>query len=875
MPLTQYKKKRSFDQTPEPEGKKAAKGKALRFVVQRHEATRLHYDFRLELNGVMLSWAVPKGPSLNPDDKRLAVHVEDHPVEYNKFTGDIPKGNYGAGHVAIWDEGTYTPTDEKGNPISDSDFTAAYKEGNMKFRMKGHHVEGSFHLFRLKNEEKNWLLVKGRDAFSIDDEYDIESIKPIRDKKSKAAPKEKAASAKKKAAPLKKESLLKPAAKAVNKELATARKLRTFVHPMTAKLHDAAFNDPDWIFEIKWDGYRAIAECAGADTRFYSRNGISFLNAYQQIADALRAMKSNAILDGEVVALDEDGKPNFQSLQNAAEGKSDLYYYVFDLLEEDGKSTEKKTLLERKQRLQELLPNDHGVIRFCDHVVGAGKEFFRIVQKQGLEGMIAKRAKSSYQEGRRSGDWLKVKHNSSEEAVIAGYTEGRGSRKHFGALVLGEYEDGQLKYIGHTGTGFTDSSLKSLHAQMQELVTDESPFETKVPINNPVTWLRPELVCQVKFSERTSDGILRHPVFQGLRIDKPAEDVDHADAEQPVKKSEAKKAVAKKAASKRAGSKEAAPKKAVARNAASKKADPKEDAVKAGNQKLVLSNTDKIYWPDEGITKGDMLAYYDAISKYILPYLKGRPLSLRRQPGGINDPGFFHKDVGEHAPEWIRKEVVWSDSSNKNINYLVVDDKPSLLYVANLGSIEMNPWHGHVGSLDEPDYLVIDLDPSDKNTFEQVIETAQAVKQVLDEAGAAGYCKTSGATGLHIYLPLHAQYSYDQCVAFAELIAIRSQALLPDFTSLERSLKKRGDKIYIDYLQNRRSQTVACAYSVRPKPGATVSAPLEWKEVKKGLDISKFNIRTMLKRIEQKGDLFKGVLGKGINMEACLRRLAR
>jgi bifunctional non-homologous end joining protein LigD len=289
--------------------------------------------------------------------------------------------------------------------------------------------------------------------------------------------------------------------------------------------------------------------------------------------------------------------------------------------------------------------------------------------------------------------------------------------------------------------------------------------------------------------------------------------------------------------------------------------------------KATLTHLDKLYWPDEKITKGDLIQYYESVSPYILPYLKNRPLSLKRNPNGIKGPTFFHKDAGENAPDWMHKEVVWSDSSNKDINYLIVDDKASLLYVANLGSIEMNPWHGHVGSLDEPDYLVIDLDPSEKNTFEQVIETAQAVKQVLDEAGAEAYCKTSGASGLHIYVPLHAQYSYEQCVAFAELIATQAQALVPEFTSLERSLKKRGPKIYIDYVQNRRSQTVACAYSVRPKPGATVSTPLGWEEVKKGLDVSAFNIHSILKRIEEKGDLFKGVSGKGINMAACLKRL--
>lgn len=607
---------------------------------------------------------------------------------------------------------------------------------------------------------------------------------------------------------------------------------------MLATLHDAPFSDPRWLFEIKWDGYRAIAEVDGARSRLYSRNGLSFEQSYPEVFAALKKIRRKMVLDGEVVAIDENGKAVFQLLQNALDGNARLHYYVFDLLYLNGRSLEGKPLIERKAMLEKLLPKSD-VIRYSDHVLERGEDFFKVMQQKGLEGMIAKRADSSYHEGRRSPDWLKIKHILTDEAVIAGYTQARGSRKNFGAVVLGQYVQGKLTYIGHTGTGFNTHTLQTLYDRMKRLETDENPFAERIKTNMPVTWVRPELVCNIKYTEVTQDGIRRHPVFMGLREDKEAEEVTENNDSLPNR---------------------------------NKTTAMKEQQTINGHQ-LQFSNLGKVFWPDEGYTKGDVIDYYNSVYRYIVKYMKGRPLSLKRNPNGILDKGFFHKDAGDDAPEWVDVERIWSDSSERNIDYIVCNNKATLLYLANLGCIEMNPWHSRVGQLENPDYIILDIDPSEKNTFAQVIDTAKAIKEVLDKAGAPGFLKSSGSRGLHIYVPLQARYSYEQGVAFAELIAAHAQELVPDFTSLERSLKKRGDNIYIDYLQNRIAQTIAAPYSLRPRPHAPVSAPLRWDELKSGLTVDRFHIRNMVQRLDKVGDLFSGVLTKSADMAKCLKKL--
>jgi len=522
MSLEKYKSKRKFDDTPEPEGKVTPVKDKLIFVVQRHHASHLHYDFRLELDGVLKSWAVPKGPSLNPHDKRLAMMVEDHPKDYATFQGDIPEGNYGAGHVDVWDHGTYVPIDEDGEEITPKQFAQSIHAGNAKFRMKGRHLKGDFALVNMRKDEKTWLLLKHNDKYATQEEYSSEDYA----KKSSLAYTAKRNEEKK---VVKKKVRLIPEAEKKNKvapaRKVSGKKLDDYLKPMLATLHDKPFSDDDWIFEIKWDGYRAIADVNKKEKKLYSRNGLSFADAYPAVFAALDAIKKHAIIDGEIVALDDQGKPSFQLLQQYGQDQSaPICYYVFDCLYINGKSVEDKPLLQRKEMLRKLLP-ESDVIKYCDHVEKDGTDFFKALKKQGLEGMIAKRADSKYRENDRTIDWLKVKNVIMEEAVIAGYTEPRGSRKKFGALVLGLYKDDKLVYIGHTGTGFNDKTLKEVYALLQELKTDNSPFSTKVPVNSPVTWVEPRLVCNLKYSEITEGGHRRHPVFMGLRVDKAAEDV--------------------------------------------------------------------------------------------------------------------------------------------------------------------------------------------------------------------------------------------------------------------------------------------------------------------------------------------------------------
>ncbi|HEY9363009.1 MAG TPA: DNA ligase D, partial [Chitinophagaceae bacterium] len=510
-----------------------------------------------------------------------------------------------------------------------------------------------------------------------------------------------------------------------------------------------------------------------------------------------------------------------------------------------------------------------------------GIAFFKTAQEASLEGIIAKKAGSRYTMNVRTKEWLKIKHQLNCEAVIVGYTEPRGGRKHFGALVLAQYDNDELQYIGHTGTGFNQQALKELWNKMQPLITSKSPFNKNIKVNMPVTWIKPKLVCQISFTEETADGRLRHPVFMGLRPDKNFKEVQK-ETEEPVNKKTVLKDAVASAPEKSKQTKTTAAKSAKGGNA--KKESPqnkKSNTTKDNGDKtiviekrnLALTNLNKIYFPDEKITKGDLINYYDAIAPHILPYLKDRPLSLKRQPNGITDPGFFHKDAGEQAPSWVKKADVHSESGDKIIHYIMINDKPSLLYAANLGSIEMNPWNSTIKKMEYPTWMVIDIDPSDKNNFEEVIETALATQSVLKQAGADGYCKTSGATGLHVYVPMGNRYTYDQAKEFGEIIATLVQHQLPDTTSVIRSLQKRGNKIYVDFLQNRRGQTLAAAYSARPKAGATVSTPLEWKEVKPGLHPSQFTIKNILQRMEKKGDLFSNVLGKGIDLRKCLKNL--
>ncbi len=619
---------------------------------------------------------------------------------------------------------------------------------------------------------------------------------------------------------------------------------------MLATLRDKIFDDPDWIYENKYDGYRTLAVINSGNVQLLSRNQISFNANFKSIADQLKKVNHTAILDGEVVVEDAAGRSDFQLLQHYIKmGKGKLKYYVFDLLNLDGNDITDLSLVERKELLEILLDNAKMPdVLYSKHATGNGLASYQEAITNKSEGIIAKQSASKYHPGKRNGDWLKIKIVQQEEAIIIGITEPKNSRSHFGALLLAQYEGKTLQYIGKCGTGFNETALAALYAKFKPHFIEDSPLHDLISIPDTVQWLKPEFVCQVKFTEWTQDNHLRHPVYLGLRIDKKAAEVAFTGKLQSIKNNEVEPTA-----------------KPIKRE--------NDSDFKVGKVTLHLTNQNKIYFPDDGVTKGDIVMYYNEVADLMLPYLKDRPQSMNRFPNGINGPSFYQKDVDvDKIPTWLKTQKVFSESNDADIDYLICNDRETLLYMANLGCIEINPWNSTLKQIENPDWIVIDIDP-EKEEFSEVVRTALVVKEVLDALDVACYCKTSGATGLHVYIPLGARYDYDQALIFAELIAHQVHSKLPDTTSLERSIKKRNHKIYIDFLQNRTGQTLAAPYSVRPKPGATVSTPLEWEEVNEALSPSQFTIKNVLKRFEKKGDLWKPVLGKGISIEKALKKI--
>lgn len=894
MALTKYKEKRDFKKTPEPTDKASKTKKNLRFVIQRHQARRLHYDLRLEMEGVLKSWAVPKGPSMNPEDKRLAMMTEDHPYKYVDFEGVIPEGNYGAGIMDVYDEGTYHAPGITDKKKSEKELLKGLEEGNLKFELEGKKIKGTFALVKMKGKQDNaWLMVKKDDEFAVEEPYssedyldDLTSVKKGLKKRDKKDSKK-----------VSSKSKSKSKSKGTKEAEIPTQAMPHNIKPMLAKIKEEPFDNEDWLFELKYDGYRAIAEIGKGEVNIYSRNLNSFNSKFKPLVKKLQKLGHEAVLDGEVVILNKEGKPEFQLLQNFQKTrKGDLHFYVFDLLYLNGYELFDLPLIERKRFLKEIISElDDPAIIYSDHIFSEGVSFFKEAQESEMEGIIAKKADSTYHTNSRSNNWLKVKTSMRQEAVIAGFTEPRGSRKTFGALVLGVHDKGKLQYIGHTGGGFNSASLKAIMEKMTPLIRKTSPFPNKIQTNTPVTWIKPELVCEISFSEWTEDGSMRHPIFQGLREDKGAKEVvrEAPDEIPDGKKLENKKEKATKKSdgtSKTKKAKEAIPepstksekpkktekteKKSSSKNALPKIAKGDRDKeVELDGRTLQLTSLDKVYWPEEGYTKGDVIQHYLEVSEFILPYLKDRPENMLRHPNGIGEKGFFHKDVSELNMEWLETVEVYSESNDKDIQYLICNNQATLTYMNQLGCIEINPWNSRVQSLENPDWIVIDLDPAD-NTFDEVIETALAVKEVLDKAGAESFIKTSGSSGMHIFIPMGAKYDYEQAKNFAHVIAQLTHEKLPKLTSLKRSPKERKKQIYLDYLQNRKGQTLSVVYSVRPKPGATVSTPLKWEEVKKGLHPSQFTIKNTTKRLKKHGDLFKGILGKGVDMEKCLENLS-
>ncbi|WP_433778844.1 DNA ligase D [Flavobacterium anhuiense] len=847
MSLSKYNQKRDFKQTREPKGKIEKSASELIFVVQKHAASHLHYDFRLEMDGVLKSWAVPKGPSMDPEVKRLAMMVEDHPYSYKDFEGTIPEGNYGAGNVILWDNGTYT-SDEK-TASDEKKLLSDLAKGHLSFILKGKKLKGEFSLVKLHGKQENaWLLIKKNDKYASEEDI-LEKNKSVISKRSLEQLVEKSEKLTSKSEEKTTEK------KTVKKKSNPKADIAEFLKPMLASVSEKPFDDDEWIFENKYDGYRTIAVISPQQVDLFSRNELSFNANFKPIAEELKQIDHTVVLDGEIVVENDAGRADFQLLQNYMKtGIGNLKYYVFDLLNLDGNLITELSLLERKELLK-ILFNKYPFsnVSYSEHTVGDGIKQFEKAVKNKTEGIIAKRADSTYTINRRSTNWLKIKTANEEEAIIIGITEPRNSRKYFGALLLGQYDGKKLQYIGKCGTGFTESTLKDLYTKLKPLFTAKSPLDEKIPIRDKIQWVNPKVVCQVKFSEWTQDQHLRHPVYLGIRIDKKAEEVFLSfpkDDSTQLNSDE------------------------MTITPENKKEKTENDYdLKVGKTVLHLTNQNKVYFPKDGITKGDIIHYYNEVSELILPYLKDRPESMNRFPNGIDSPSFYQKDVDvDKIPKWLKTKKVFSESNNADIDYLICNNKETLLYMANLGCIEMNPWNSTTKHIQNPDWLVIDLDPAG-NDFAPVVTTALVVKEVLDELETECLCKTSGASGLHIYIPLGAKYDYDSIKILGELIAKEVQSRLPDITSIERSIKKRKNKLYIDFLQNRRGQTLAAPYSVRPKPGATVSTPLEWSEVNEKLHPSQFTIKNVLKRFEKKGDLWTPVLSKGADIKKIIHKL--
>jgi len=857
-PLEAYRKKRDPGRTLEPFGGTApapASGPARapggqRFVVQQHWARNMHFDLRLELEGVLKSWAVPKGPSVRAEEKRLAVHVEDHPLEYANFEGVIPAGNYGAGSVIVWDRGPY-------QSFKPEDLREQYARGKLELELFGHKLGGRWTLVRMSRSEKDWLLLKKVDGAASDTDALARwprsvitglTVEEMRDVPGWLA--------------------------GVRARLAELRAPRGEVRAaqvkhMLATPEAKPFSRPGWVFEIKYDGVRVVAERRGDEVRMLGRSGEDITARYPEIAEALRAlMVESFVLDGEIVAHDGSGRPSFGRLQKrmllsrpadvaAAMARVPVRAVFFDCLALEGHDLRKLGLLERKECLTRILP-PAGVVQAGDHVAEHGEAFFEAASEMGLEGVIAKRAGSPYT-GKRSTDWLKIKCQRRQEFVIGGYTEPRGSGRRFGALHVGVYAGDQLRHVTRVGSGFDDAMQDRIWDQLEALRRDDSPFGETGPRGRDEHWVEPRLVCEVRFTEWTADGGLRHPIFIGMRIDKKPADVRREDPEREA--DPGPDAMAAEVAAGDTG----VPDATGPPGAAAVRRGGAPGARDAAPREVRLSNLRKVFWPEDGYTKGDLIGYYDAIAPFMLPYLRDRPVVLTRYPDGIKGKSFFQKDAPVFVPDWMRTESVYSKDSDRDIKFFVLDDAESLRYVANLGTIPIHMWSARSGTLERPDWLVLDLDPKGA-PFAHVIEVARALHGILEELSLPSFPKTSGQAGLHILIPLGRRYTHEECRTFARLLATLGLQAKPEISTMARPIHARGGKVYIDWGQNGHGNTIVAPFSLRPMPGAPASCPLRWSEVNGKLDPTRFNLKTLPERCGKIEDPLAGVMGKGIDM---------
>jgi bifunctional non-homologous end joining protein LigD len=869
--LEEYKRKRQFDRTPEPSGDEAVgPAKENFFVVQKHAARRLHYDFRLAINGTLKSWAVPKGPSLNSADKRLAVQTEDHPLEYGGFEGKIPEGSYGAGTVMVWDRGTFRS----------EGYDSALKQvqqGEIKFNLNGEKLKGSFVLVKLKHSEKGneWLMIKHKDA-AEDPQWNIEehdgsaltgrTLQEIREEQ-----------------PPKREPNPVQAG-----ELEGARKaaMPSRIEPMLATIGQGAFSSPEWLFEIKWDGVRALAWLEEGKLRLRARHGADITNRYPELAPLPAAFTSpQAILDGEIVALNERGLSDFGRLQERMHVRAPaknliesvpVVYYVFDLLYCDGYDLRGAALLERKQLLQKLLHTSER-FRYADHQLEKGKELFELAGQTGLEGIVAKRIDSRYASG-RSPNWVKLKVTQTLDAVIGGWTAPRTTAIPLGSLLLGLYDGKKLRFVGHVGSGFDTQKLQELAGKLKQLKIAKCPFDSVPETNEKPFWVSPKLVARVRFTAWTQDEVLRHPVFLGLR-----DDVNPEECRWEEEAIASVSGPAVETAPHPAGPEIVRAPEVVGRILKTKaqienelfKGNSETVTIELDGKRLRLTNLNKVYFRESGYTKRNLLAYYYRIADYILPFLRGRALVLRRYPDGIKGQAFFQKNMPEGVPGWFVTTPIESETRGEPIQAPMANDLASLLYLTGLGCIDQNPWSNRVDDLEHPDYFFFDLDPSDGTDFSVVVTIAKAVAEELTELKLASFLKTSGATGIHIYLPFEPLYTYEQLRTFGEIVARTVNAKYPQLVTNERSVAKRPKgRVLIDVQQNAHGRPLAAAYSVRAFPKAPVSAPIQPRELRANLRPETLNIETILDRLQEKGDLWADFWKKRQRLEPAIELLS-
>ncbi|HEX2830154.1 MAG TPA: DNA ligase D [Burkholderiales bacterium] len=853
MALELYNKKRNFGVTPEPKGKVVKrKGGELSFVIQKHRASHMHYDFRLELNGVLLSWAVPKGPSLDPKVRRLAMQTEDHPIEYGGFEGTIPPKQYGAGTVMLWDRGTWTA---KGDAAAD------YRRGRLKFELQGEKLRGGWMLVKGHggkyggDKDNVWFLLKESDDYAKPESKGTiveeapnsvasgRSLDEIAEDPDRVWHSNKSVKENVKSGAVKKK---KPKLGVADLDGARKASLPDFIEPELATLVKDAPAGDQWLHELKLDGYRMLCRVEDGEVRMISRNGKDWTANFPSIARCVaRLPVKTAWLDGEVAVMESDGRTSFQALQNAltTDHGEKLHYFVFDLMYLDGYDLRSVALLERKSILEKLLAAAPSALRFSSHIEGSGIEFFKQACKLELEGMISKLARSVYKGG-RCRDWVKVKCSQRQELVIGGYTDPEGSRKGFGALLLGVYEeDGSLRYSGKVGTGFNDATLKAMHPKLKALEVSKPAF------SNPprgyeakgAHWIKPELVAEVEFTEWTNDGTLRHPSFQGLRADKKAKDVVR---ERPVADvtEEAPPRAAKKAAGKKTARKSAA---------ASKTAQKPERAASESDGGAVagvkLSNPDKLLYPEAGISKRDLALFYEGIADRILPHLVNRPLTLVRCPNGWNKQCFFQKHPDAKVDAVIERVKV-KESAGTTL-YMMANSTPALVAMVQMGALELHPFGSSAPKLDNPDRLVFDFDPDDGISWAKLVEAVQLLRTLLEELGLKTYLKTTGGKGLHVVVPIKPTLTWDEVKQFTKSVADVMVKSFPDRYISTMSKAKRSGKIFIDYLRNGEGATAIAAYSLRARENAPVATPIAWEELATDVRRDHFNVKNVPQRL--------------------------